>query len=63
MYSEQGLLARIRSLTAQGFQSLIVVSNCMPGSPHWWVASAIARSTLRASRRSIGSPDVTARVQ
>ena len=41
MYSEQGFDARIRSVFGQVCQSLMVVSNCIPGSPHTWVPSAI----------------------
>ena len=48
MYSEQGLDALMRAVFLQGCQRLTVVSNCMPGSPHWCVASAICRSRSRA---------------
>ena len=47
MYSEHGLLPLIRAVLAQVCQSLIVVSNCMPGSPHSQAACEIARSTSR----------------
>ena len=53
----------MRSVLEQGFQSLMVESNCMPGSPHWCVASAMPRSTSRARNSSTGSLVVTARVQ
>src|SRR5213076_1918522 len=43
MYSEHWFDALIRPLFGQVCQSLMVVSNCIPGSPHWWVASAISR--------------------
>ena len=48
MYSEQGLLALIRAVVEQVCQSLTVVSNCMPGSPHTQVPSAIIRIRSRA---------------
>ena len=48
MYSEQGFDARIRSVFGQVCQSLMVVSNCIPGSPHTCVPSAIRRITSRA---------------
>src|SRR6266566_372299 len=41
MYSEQGLEALIRSVLEHGFHSLTVVSNCIPGSPQMYAASAI----------------------
>ena len=41
MYSEQGLLALMRAVFGQVCHSLTVESNCMPGSPHTHVASAI----------------------
>ena len=47
MYSEQGLEPLMRAVLAQVCQSLIVVSNCMPGSPHSQAACEIARSTSR----------------
>src|ERR1700722_898310 len=43
MYSEHGFDALIRSLFGQVCQELIVVSNCMPGSPQSQVSSAIWR--------------------
>ena len=48
MYSEHGFDALMRAVFLQGCQRLTVVSNCMPGSPHWWVASAIWRIRSRA---------------
>ncbi len=62
MYSEQGFDALMRSVALEVCQRLIVVSNCMPGSPHWCVASAISRSSLRAFLRSLGWPVSTERV-
>ena len=48
MYSEHGLLALMRSVFGQVCHSLIVVSNCMPGSPQTCVPSAISRIRSRA---------------
>ena len=48
MYSEHGFDALIRSVFGQVCHSLIVVSNCIPGSPHTCVASAIIRIRSRA---------------
>src|SRR5688572_7814221 len=62
MYSEHGFDALMRSVFGQVCQSLMVVSNCMPGSPHWCVASAIMRRISRAGRVSHGWPEVTKRV-
>src|SRR5689334_20699795 len=59
MYSEQGFDALIRAVFLQGCQRLIVVSNCMPGSPHCQVASAICRMRSRAFLRSFFSPLTT----
>jgi hypothetical protein len=42
MYSEHGLLALMRAVFGQVCHSLTVVSNCMPGSPHTHVPSAIS---------------------
>ena len=58
MYSEQGLDARIRLCFLQVCQRFIVVSNCIPGSPQTWHASAIRRSSARASSISAWSPSV-----
>src|SRR3954467_5910698 len=52
MYSEQGLEALIRDVFLQGCQRLMVVSNCMPGSPHCQVAWAMSRMRSRAMCRS-----------
>src|SRR5258706_16259703 len=48
MYSEHGFDALIRAVLMHGCQSLIVVSYCMPGSPHTHAASAILRISPRA---------------
>ena len=53
MYSEHGLLALIRPVFGHVCHSLIVVSNCMPGSPHTCVPSAMRRIRSRAGCRSI----------
>ncbi len=62
MYSEHGFDALIRPVFGQVCQSLIVLSNCMPGSPHWCVALAIRRRRSRAPMVSHTSPLVTKRV-
>jgi hypothetical protein len=41
MYSEHGFEALMRSVFFDVCQRLMVVSNCMPGSPHCQVASEI----------------------
>src|SRR5450759_2349860 len=48
MYSEQGLEALMRSVFFDVCQRLMVVSNCMPGSPHCQVASDRERMSSRA---------------
>src|ERR1035441_5595410 len=48
MYSEHGLEALILAVFLLVCQRLMVVSNCMPGSPHSHVASAILRMISRA---------------
>src|SRR3989338_4244195 len=60
MYSEHGLLALMRPVFGQVCESLIVVSNCMPGSPQCHVASAMSRRRPFAFTRSMTSPVVTA---
>ncbi len=62
MYSEHGFDALIRPETGQVCQVLIVVSNCIPGSPHCQAAWEMARIMSRARNVSIGRPSVTARV-
>src|SRR5579872_1844226 len=48
MYSEHGFDALMRAVFFDVCQRLIVVSNCMPGSPHSQVASAILCMISRA---------------
>src|ERR1700761_241164 len=48
MYSEQGLEALMRAVFLDVCQRLMVVSYCMPGSPHCQVASAILCMRSRA---------------
>src|SRR5215204_1702937 len=60
MYSEHGLDALIRPEFGHVCHSLIVVSYWTPGSAQRHAASAIWRSTSRASRRSTGCPVVRA---
>ena len=48
MYSQHGLHALMRAVFGQVCQSLMVVSNCMPGSPHCQAASAICFMRSRA---------------
>src|SRR5690242_17161282 len=59
MYSEHGFEALIRAVFLHGCQRFTVVSNCMPGSPHWCVASAICRIRSRALYRLFGWPVAT----
>jgi hypothetical protein len=59
MYSEHGLLALMRSVFGQVCQSFTVVSNCMPGSPHTHVPSAMPRISSRAFYVSATAPSVT----
>src|SRR5882672_7572898 len=56
MYSEHGLLALMRSVFGHVCQSLTVVSNCIPGSPHTHVPAAICRimSQIAAHPRAGG---------
>src|SRR5687768_7282125 len=61
MYSEHELEPLMRAVFEQVCQSLIVVSNCMPGSPHSHAAWEIARSTSVALTTSMISPVVTPR--
>src|ERR1700678_2520860 len=56
MYSEHGFDALMRAVFLHGCHLFTVVSNCMPGSPHWWVASAICRIMSRALYRFSGCP-------
>src|SRR5712671_616901 len=61
-YSLHGLLALIRAVLGQVCQSLIVVSNWRPGSPHWCAASQIIPIKSRARYVSTGFPVTTALV-
>src|ERR1700758_5004201 len=63
MYSLQGLDALMRVVFFDVCQRLIVVSNCMPGSPHSQVDSAILRIISRALYFLAGSRVVTLWVQ
>src|SRR5579863_6933636 len=58
IYSEQGLEALMRAVFLQVCQRLIVVSYCMPGSPHCQVDSEMLRSRSRARSFSLGWPSV-----
>jgi hypothetical protein len=60
MYSEQGFDALMRAVFGHGCQSLIVVSNCMPGSPQSQADSEIWRIRSRALSSPSASASVTA---
>ncbi len=60
MYSEHGLEALIRAVLGQVCQSLIVVSNWMPGSAQAQAASAIWSHRSRALTFFIAVPSVRA---
>ena len=60
MYSEHGLEPLMRPDTGHVCQRLMVLSNCMPGSPHTHAASAISFMSSRALTVSTTSPVVTA---
>src|SRR5256714_2691069 len=63
MYSEHGFDALMRDVFEHGFQSLTVLSNCMPGSPQTHADWAILRISSRALKVSITRlRSVTARV-
>src|SRR5579863_5504019 len=62
IYSEQGLEALMRAVFLQVCQRLMVVSYCMPGSPHCQVDSAMRCSNSRALYLSTGLPSLTLRV-
>src|SRR5260370_10381054 len=51
LYSEHGFEALIRPLSGQGFHSLIVVSNCSPGSAEAQAAWPILSHSSRARSR------------
>src|SRR6185437_1163042 len=58
IYSEQGFDALMRAVFFDVCQRLIVVSYCMPGSPHCQVDSEMLRSKSRARSFSFGCPSV-----
>src|ERR1700691_136707 len=62
MYSEHGFEALIRAVFFDVCQRLIVVSYCMPGSPHCQVDSETLSSRSRARSFSLGWPSVMLRV-
>src|ERR1041385_2529248 len=62
MYSEHGFEALMRAVFGQGCQSLTVVSNCMPGSPHTHADSDILRIRSRALYVPMTFLSTTARV-
>src|ERR1700678_135454 len=62
MYSEQGLEALMRPEFFDVCHLLIVVSYCIPGSPHCQVACAILLMIWRALMVLTGSPVFTVRV-
>ena len=62
MYSEHGFEALMRAEFFAVCQRLMVVSYCIPGSPHSQVALAILFSNSRALKLSIGARSRTARV-
>jgi hypothetical protein len=62
MNSLHGLVALIRPVFLTGFQRLMVVSYCRPGSPQTWAAREISSRISRARWVSITSPVVTALV-
>src|SRR5437660_11563953 len=59
MYSEHGFDALMRAVFLEVCQRLMVVSNCMPGSPQCQVASAILRSSSGASKVLMTRPSTT----
>src|SRR5580698_70520 len=63
MYSLQGLLALMRAVFLEVCQRLMVVSYCMPGSPHCQVASAILCMRSRALYSLTGSLPLTVLVE
>src|SRR6202046_1961708 len=62
MYSEQGLDALMRAVFLLVCQRLMVVSYCMPGSPHCQVASAMECMRSRALYSLTGLRSLTVRV-
>src|SRR5579862_4094421 len=63
MYSEQGLEALMRAVFLEVCQRLMVVSYCIPGSPHCQVASAMACMMSRALYSLTGSLPFTVLVE
>src|SRR5512146_694258 len=63
MYSEQGLEALMRAVFLEVCQRLMVVSNCIPGSPQRQVASEILRSSSGALKVSMVRPSTMALVE
>src|ERR1700761_1487768 len=63
MYSEQGLEALMRAVFLLVCQRLMVVSYCMPGSPHCQVASAMACMRSRALYSFTDLRSLTVRVE
>src|ERR1035437_3322721 len=62
MYSLHGFDALMRAVFLLVCQRLMVVSYCMPGSPHCHVASAILCIRSRARYSFTGSRSLTGRV-
>src|ERR1700734_2571227 len=62
MYSEQGLDALMRAVFLLVCHRLMVVSYCLPGSPHCQVASAIWCIRSRARYSFTGLRSLTVRV-
>src|SRR5579862_7616108 len=63
IYSEHGFEALMRAVFLEVCQRLIVVSYCMPGSPHCQVASAIWCMRSRARYSFTGFLSLTVRVE
>src|ERR1700710_1588073 len=61
MYSEQGFEALMRAVFLEVCQRLMVVSYCMPGSPHCQVASAMVCMRSRARYSWTGLRSLTGR--
>src|SRR5579862_2663252 len=62
MYSLQGLEALIGAVALEVCHLLMVVSNCIPGSPHCHAASAMTFITSRARYTLATSPVLMCRV-
>ncbi len=65
MYSEQGFEALMRAVLAEVCQSLTVVSNCRPGSPHsqaaWAIRPPQLARLLGVDRRARRAPPASTR--